>query len=349
MKLVRRILIIITIILMGGLLLGYFYQFTSPGRWYLLILCALTYSYLATALFICFIFLALLRSFWAIPSLLILLFTSGSIQRQIGLNFQRLVPEDSLSYKMMTFNTKDDFRYRDKDQKEAFVSDYLEDVPDILVMQEVSKTTVRNLKAKMEYPHDQYQETPNPANGLAIFSKFPLKRGKALRNEKGNLIAFTCDVTLPSPSGTIRLINMHLHTNAVTLRVSRFSPESISRREGLRSLQKMIRSYRNTAHKRMKELMIIRGEADASPYPVIIAGDVNDIPLSPVYRKLKAEMTDTFVKGGLGFAQTYNESFLALKIDHIFVDPDFKVIKSKIKRIRYSDHNPVSTIFTLAD
>lgn len=347
MKLIRRSLILINLILISGLLLGYLYQFTSAGRWYLLIVCALIYSYLAISLFICFVFLALLRSPWAIASLAILIFTSGSIQRQIGLNFQRNVPEDSAHYMMMTFNTKDDFRFRDQDQKKAFISDHLDEIPHILAMQEVSETTVHNLQKQMDYPHGQYQKTPNPANGLAIFSKFPVQRGKAIRNEEGDLIAFTCDISLPE--GTIRLINLHLHTNAVTLRVSRFSPESISRKEGVRSVLKMIRSYRNTAYKRMKELQIIRTEVDKSPYPVMMAGDVNDVPLSPVYRKLKAGMKDTFSKGGLGFAQTYNESFLALKIDHIFVDSNFNVFKSKIKRINYSDHNPVSTIFTLAD
>src|SRR5690625_6864776 len=99
-------------------------------------------------------------------------------------------------------------------------------------MQEVSLSTVENLKTRMNYKHSQYQGTSNPANGLAVFSKFPLKNGRSIKNDDGQLIASSCDIVLPN--GTIRLINLHLHTNAVTLRVNRFSPESISQKEGRR-------------------------------------------------------------------------------------------------------------------
>src|SRR5699024_11996581 len=92
---------------------------------------------------------------------------------------------------------------------------------------------------RMNYKHSQYQGTSNPANGLAVFSKFPLKNGRSIKNDDGQLIASSCDIVLPN--GTIRLINLHLHTNAVTLRVNRFSPESISQKEGRRSLLKIDR------------------------------------------------------------------------------------------------------------
>lgn len=345
----KKILVFINFILIAGLLLGHLYQFSWTGDGYILIICALLYPYLAIGVFICFIFLLLFRSPWMILSLVILFLHSGTIQRQIGLKFnqQSISPADSGYYSIMTFNTKDDFRFKDIDQKEAFVADHAETPPQILAMQEVSRSTVDNLKERMNYHHTHYQGTSNPANGLAVFSKFPLKNEVSIKNDEGHLIASSCDITLPG--GTIRLINLHLHTNAVTLRVNRFSPESISQKEGLRSLLKMIRSYRETAKKRMKELEYIRAEIADSPYPVMLAGDVNDVPVSPVYRNLKTGMTDVFTKAGLGFAQTYNESFLALKIDHIFVDSKFQVIKSNIDRINYSDHNPVSTVFTLVD
>src|SRR5690625_1402412 len=345
----RKFLVFINIILIIGLLLGYLYQFSGTGDGYILIVCALLYSYLAIGVFICFIFLLLLRSPWMILSLIILLLNWGTIQRQIGLKFTQNSSHvaDSSHHSIMTFNAKDDFRFKDIDQKEAFVADHAEAPPQILAMQEVSLSTVENLKTRMNYKHSQYQGTSNPANGLAVFSKFPLKNGRSIKNDDGQLIASSCDIVLPN--GTIRLSNLHLHTNAVTLRINRLSPESICQKGGRRSRLKMIRSYRERARKRRRGLEYMRSEMADSAMTVILAGDVNDVPVSAVYRGLKTGMSDVFTKAGLGFAQTYNESFLALKIDHIFVDSKFQVIKSNIDRINYSDHNPVSTIFTLAD
>src|SRR5690625_1420000 len=108
----RKFLVFINIILIIGLLLGYLYQFSGTGDGYILIVCALLYSYLAIGVFICFIFLLLLRSPWMILSLIILLLNWGTIQRQIGLKFTQNSSHvaDSSHHSIMTFNAKDEDR-----------------------------------------------------------------------------------------------------------------------------------------------------------------------------------------------------------------------------------------------
>lgn len=345
MKLIKGSLIILNIMLFTGLFLGFLHQFFDPGHGAILTTSSLLYPYFVVAVFIVFILLVVLRSPWAWVSLIALVFTSGNTLRQIGFHFQRGLPTDSLIYSITTLNTKDDFTHNETDQKQAFLTDFADKKPTIMAMQEVSEGSIDGLRRKMNYAHSSFQKGLFPATGLAIFSDFPIKKVETLNSSNGHLIALICDITLPV--NTIRIANIHLHTNAVTIRAGQFSPESISRQDGLRALRDMIRSYGETARLRMDELHMVRSAIDSSPHPVMIAGDANDTPFSPVYRKLKGELQDTFVKGGLGFAQTYNGLFLPLKIDHIFADSNFHIFKTKIKKIDYSDHNPITTTFSL--
>jgi len=148
-------------------------------------------------------------------------------------------------------------------------------------------------------------------------------------------------------ANALKLFNIHLHTNAVTVRAEKFTPESFSKKEGLRAFNDMLRAYSENASLRLDEIRLINSEVNHSPYPVILAGDANDTPYSPVYRSLRGNRQNAFVKGGLGFAQTYNGLIVPLKIDHIFLDKTFFVYNTTIEKIDYSDHNPITTSFSL--
>lgn len=345
MKLIKRSLIVINLLLLAGLYLGFARQFMDPGHEVLFTTCSLLFPYITMGVFIVFLLLVILQSFWAWISLVSLIAVSGSIVRQIGFHIHPGAPVDSTVYTITTFNTKDDFTFQDTDQRKAFLDDFSKNPPDILALQEVSHRTIAFLKDKMNYPHSSHESGSVVASPMGVLSNHPVEEVEFLKNDEGRIIALACDIHLKNTS--IRLINIHLHSNAVTVRASKFSPESISRKEGLREFNAMLRSYNKNALLRQDELELVHELVSRSPHPVIMVGDVNDTPLSMAYRRLRGDFQDAFVEKGFGLAKTYDELLIPLKIDHIFADLNFHFFNVNIRKVNYSDHNPMSAIFSV--
>ena len=85
----------------------------------------------------------------------------------------------------------------------------------------------------------------------------------------------------------------------------------------------------------------IRAEMDASPYPVILAGDFNDTPSSYTYRTMKGDMTDGFRDSGSGYGGTFRYLGGVLRIDYIFYDDAFEGIRYYMPPEDVSDHKAV--------
>lgn len=344
MKLLRRALILITGILILGLFFGYLRQYIKPEQANFLTVFSLLYPFIVIVLVICLLFLVLIRSKWAWAALLAIVLTSGNTIRQIGFHVQPDVPIDSTVYSLTTLNIKNNFQHNKIDQSNAFIKDFITKKPTFLVLQEISGNQLKNVASSLGYDHGSHHDTSVDKGYLATFSKFPLTTVKSIKNAEGRVIALISDIT--APEGPLRIINVHLHTNAVTIRAENFTPESFSRKEGLKAFNEMIQSYSTSASLRMDEINQINKEVDQSPHPVIIAGDTNDTPYSPVYLALKGDAQNAFSKGGLGFAQTYNGLIVPLKIDHIFLDNALFIYNTLIDKIDYSDHNPITTSFS---
>lgn len=344
MNLLRRTMVVINGLLILSLILGYLRQFVNPGQASFLTIFSLLYPYIVIGLTINLAVLILLRSKWLWAALLTLVITSGNTIRQIGFHFQPDVPKDSIVYTLSTLNVKNNFWHNNQDQSSNFVLNFSDKNATFLVLQEISDVQIQKVANLLKYPHGSQEFPEMKNNTLGIFSKYPVNRLASIENSEGRTIAIYADIQLPHH--TFRLFNIHLHTNAVTVRAGEFSPESFSKKEGLRAFNDMLRAYNENASIRLDELALIDDKVKDSPYPVIIAGDANDTPYSPVYRKLKGNLQNGFEKGGFGFAQTYNGLILPLKIDHIFMDKSFFIYHTLIERIEYSDHNPITTSFS---
>ncbi len=344
MKLLRRIMIVINAMLILSLILGFLRQYVNPDQAGFLTIFSLLYPYIVIALSLTMVVLIVLQSRWLWASLLALVFTSGSTIRQIGFHIQPDLPVDSTIYTFSTQNVKNNFWHNKQDQRSAFIKSFKRKNSTFLVVQEISDDQIQKVAKLLDYPFGSHEYSEVRNSSLAIFSQYKITALKPIANTEGTPIALVADVQLPE--GKIRIINIHLHTNAVTVRAGKFSPESFSKREGLRSFNDMLNAYNENAMLRLDEIALIYQKIKESPYPVIIAGDANDTPYSPVYRKLKGELQNSFVKGGFGFAQTYNGLILPLKIDHVFMDESFFIYHTLIEKIEYSDHNPITTSFS---
>jgi endonuclease/exonuclease/phosphatase family metal-dependent hydrolase len=158
--------------------------------------------------------------------------------------------------------------------------------------------------------------------GVATFTKHRItgKGRVAFGRRTGNICIWT-DILLGAD--TVRVYNAHLasyHFGRVDYRLIEgldAEPKADSLKQGgLRILKRL----REGAIRRADEVARIAADMEQSPHPVIFCGDLNDVPLSYAYRRLRGERCDAFVESGTGLGGTYIGNLPKLRIDHILHD-----------------------------
>lgn len=253
--------------------------------------------------------------------------------------------------KVLTYNAHM-FYYEPKSEKtpDSNVLSWLQDQPaDVKVFQEFlqdnttpSRDAVKILGQNSNYKVSYHIIEGNPkkrSNGLAIFSKYPIINDGKVFDAQGTNGAIFADIVVNSD--TIRIYNAHLESMRIDS-------------DGLEDLEGVKENYRQTLGKlqrgslaRSKQLKVLLEHMRNSPHPLILMGDLNEIPYSYTYFKLGEDYQNAFETAGRGFGFTYNRILFFLRIDHIFSSPKLKAIQFKTHReVDYSDHYPVSATFT---
>lgn len=75
-----------------------------------------------------------------------------------------------------------------------------------------------------------------------------------------------------------------------------------------------------------------------SPHPIVLCGDLNDVPNSYIYNTIKGDMQDAFLQKGFGIGRTFNSISPTLRIDYIFADKRIRISQFKRITTNYSDH-----------
>ena len=79
-------------------------------------------------------------------------------------------------------------------------------------------------------------------------------------------------------------------------------------------------------------------------YPIILCGDINDVPVSYTYSTLASDkLTDAFTEKGRGYGHTFNEGNIKFRIDDIMHSKQLYVKKYVRDKVPYSDHYPIIT------
>ena len=87
----------------------------------------------------------------------------------------------------------------------------------------------------------------------------------------------------------------------------------------------------------------VRKQLDASPYPLVICGDFNDVPNSYSYFHIRGDLQDAFIAKCFGIGRSYKQISPTLRIDYILPSRDFLIIQSMKLSSPYSDHNAMLT------
>lgn len=183
--------------------------------------------------------------------------------------------------------------------------------------------------------------------GLAIYSRYPLINKQSIPFEGSYNGACRCDMVVPNDAGgkdTFRLINVHLESNSFTrdeleLDQSEFSTEGVAQ-SALHIAGKLGKAY----SKRAVQVQLVEQEIQSSPYPVIVCGDFNDVPVSYTYHHLIHGLKDSFLESGwLKRGHTFVKRGMGIRIDYILHSPSLQSSEFLIDKVNYSDHFPVQT------
>ena len=190
--------------------------------------------------------------------------------------------------------------------------------------------------------------------GMAIFSRFVMVRrgvipfGKLSQNH-----AMWADLARPAARtgrgrpDTIRVFNVHLQSMSMA---DADVATATSSRAGLRQkAPNLLRRFRNGAVARGTQVDTVLARIARSPYPVLLAGDLNDPPYSYTYDQLADELQNAWATVGLGPGFTYNGRLPGLRIDQQFAGPQWQVLGCRVHReIKWSDHFPVEALYQLS-
>jgi endonuclease/exonuclease/phosphatase (EEP) superfamily protein YafD len=159
---------------------------------------------------------------------------------------------------------------------------------------------------------------------LCVVSRYPLNLTKMLQPEI--MIRYTVDL----PSGPLDLIGVHLSSPHWALKHSLLGSEGSEEELG-----------RNISNRRWQAQRLLAELQSTSGRPLIIAGDFNLVPDSPVFTANLSSMGDAFESRGFGFGWTYFYQHAMVRIDHVLFNDHLICQSCQVGPNLGSPHHPV--------
>jgi endonuclease/exonuclease/phosphatase family metal-dependent hydrolase len=354
-KLLYRILLAVNAFFAFALLMSYLAVHISPGTFVLPAFFGLAYPYLLLVNIILAIIWLMLLRFEALISVVAIAIGFNHFSNYI----QLLKPHGDkketfkvLSYNVRLFNI---FETRNGTTSEKKVLEFIKtQQPDIICLQEFlltgnpvqAEASVRSALGGKYYSHLKILGRGKNRNyGIATFSKYPIIRKGEIIHPGSSSLSIYSDVLIGKD--TFRIYNNHLQSFRLKRMERSFMEEMTTStdKETLGEVKNISISLKKGFVRRASQAQIVKDHVNRSPFPVIVAGDFNDTPVSYAYRKLRKGLNDSFVNSGYGAGFTYKGNYPPNRIDYILYDNALTNSVFDIKRIKYSDHYPIIAYF----
>jgi len=198
-----------------------------------------------------------------------------------------------------------------------------------------------------DYMYSPYLKDTGLVNsGLAIFSAYPIVKSELLAFPNSSNKAMYADVLINHD--TVRIYNLHLESINIDVVDYDIVQGKVNANNGgfdklWRIYQKLILAFTKRSFQAEQIILHVK----KSPYPVVVAGDLNDTPGSYTYFLFKEYLNDSFLDAGLGFGKTYISNWPWLRIDYIFYSNELHVHKFNICRKKLSDQYSLQAIFNI--
>ena len=197
-----------------------------------------------------------------------------------------------------------------------------------------------------DYPYYRTESiTDDTHKGLAIYSKWPIVHHEFYNYGSHWHGSMVCDIVF-APGDTVRVINSYLQSNRLSADdKALYQEQNRSRLQQLAS--RVMDKLGKASVPRARQADSLAAIREASPYPTINCGDLNDLPTSYTYHQTRGDDNDAFLLHGRGFGHTFHEFPYRFRLDYFFTDPRIQTTGFEIRRAEYSDHYPVFLHFKL--
>ncbi len=369
-KFTKRFVILLNILISLLFLITCCNAFLHPDKWWFISLLAFFFPIFLLIL-LCFLFLWLFISpRWSLISLISLIIGWQNIHAFFGMNPGRkdFYHKHENAIRIMTWNVR---RWDEFITKKTGASGHRprmldmvdKQQADLLCFQEFyepddsSFSNIRYIRDKLHFPYyffsrDYHNRIAKYTTGLIIFSRYPI-----LRNERQTFGQDTSGSTESLIDADIDVNGKRIRIFTVHLQSVLFKPKDFRDVEIIRNAEDSLLQASRSLAKKLKFALSLRGyqadtvrrHLDASPYPVIICGDFNDVPNSYTYFHIRGNRQDAFIASSFGIGRTYIHISPTLRIDYILPDKSFNILQCSKIVSPFSDHHPVLADLQLQD
>lgn len=229
------------------------------------------------------------------------------------------------------------FRYRDEVEITVrnVAETILEERIDILCMQEFGASAAcpaDSIASRLARSGLRYMVRKNEA---AVASRYPILSHRYTRFPESGNDCLQADIA--AGDDTLRLFSVHLQTTGL----HQLRPADGATDDRSLPVREAIDALTHNGAIRVEQARTVRDAIDASPYPVILAGDFNETPSSYIYRLLRQGLVDGFREAGSGYGGTFRFLGVPLRIDFIFHDPRLRSVDYRTLPYPLSDHRAV--------
>ncbi len=203
-------------------------------------------------------------------------------------------------------------------------------------------SNINYITDSLKYPYWYFSDQSNGDLhylGAIIFSRYPIIDSGRIRFPKPTLPEAMIYADIKINTDTIRVFTTHLQS----FRFDSLDYERIGQIENSSNVmsygsRNILTKIKKAAFLRSIQTDIIHQALQNHPWPVLFCGDLNDVPNSYTYFKIKNGMQDAFLKKGMGMGRTFSGISPTLRIDYIFADKNFEIKQFNRHVKNYSDH-----------
>jgi len=354
-KILYKILLSVNVIFAFTLLVSYLAVVISPGDFALPAFFGLAYPYILLINIILVIIWAMLLRFEALISVVVIAIGFTHFSNYIKL--VRPSGDKTNTFKVLSYNVRL-FNYFENNHgitSEKKIIQFLKtQKPDIICLQEfflLGNPKVEEALIIADLGGEYYSHMKiigsgkNRFYGIVTLSRFPIiGKGEIVHRGSSSLSIYT-DVLIQKD--TFRIYNNHLQSFRLH-RLERSFIEELTAsddKETMNEVKSLSVSLKKGFVNRALQAQVVKENINRSPFPVIVAGDFNDTPVSYAYRKIRKGFKDSFVNSGYGAGFTYIGNYPRNRIDYILYNDALINSYFEIIKVKYSDHYPIIAYF----
>jgi endonuclease/exonuclease/phosphatase family metal-dependent hydrolase len=301
----------------------------------------------------------MVRSYKFLLSGLLLALTYSIADRTIKIIPPSVLPQEKFSFSVTSYNLMysdyHNFLTNNKNENPKGIINTLDTLhSDILCFQEMYNTKkypefnmIKKISKKNSYYVYMHSNDMNNkgqgAIGLAIFSRFPIISKKEMYWKPNNNGLLSADIVVEKD--TLRVINFQLKSMGIRIRKILKANNVIDKEE----TKNILGLLKDGFESRGVQVNQLENWIDESPYPVILAGDLNELPYGYAYGRLRAKLKNSFEEKGFGFGFTYHKILSFLRIDNQFFDGQkIEILNFRtLSNVPFSDHYPVKAWYII--